>query len=147
MSSMSDRDRKILMAIVPLVLIVAYWFLLLAPKREEASKAQKDLTEQQQRLSAAKEVSSRAKGAKTNFAADYGEIVRLGKAIPSRVDMPSLLVQLERAAEGTDITFTKITQGDRTPLAVPAAARSSCTSRLGMSTREGMALPRRTISP
>lgn len=122
MSSMSDRDRKILMAIVPLVLIVAYWFLLLAPKREEASKAQKDLTEQQQRLSAAKQFSSQAKGAKTSFAADYGEIVRLGKAIPARVDMPSLLVQLDRAADGTDITFTKITQGDRVPVAAPAAA-------------------------
>jgi Tfp pilus assembly protein PilO len=124
-SSMSDRDRKILMAIVPLVVIVAYWFLLLAPKREEASKAQKDLTEQQQRLSAAKEVSSRAKGAKTNFAADYGEIVRLGKAIPSRVDMPSLLVQLDRAAEGTGIKFTKISQGERT--AVPAATPAPAT--------------------
>jgi Tfp pilus assembly protein PilO len=120
-SSMSDRDRKILMAIVPLVVIVAYWFLLLAPKREEATKAQKDLTEQQDRLSAAKEVSSRAKGAKTSFASDYGEIVRLGKAIPARVDMPSLLVQLERAAEGTDITFTKISQGERAPLAPPAS--------------------------
>jgi hypothetical protein len=30
---------------------------------------------------------------------------------------------------------------------VPSAARSSCTSRLGMSTRAGIALPRRTISP
>ncbi len=121
MSNMSDRDRKMLLAIVPLVLIVAYWFLLLAPKREEASKAQKDLTEQQQRLAAAKGVTSRAKGAKTSFAADYGEIVRLGKAIPARVDMPSLLVQLERAAEGTGISFTKITQGERTPLAAPAS--------------------------
>jgi Tfp pilus assembly protein PilO len=123
-SSMSDRDRKILLAIVPLVLIVAYWFLLLAPKREEASKAQKDLTEQQQRLSAAKEVSSQAKGAKTSFAADYGEIVRLGKAIPARVDMPSLLVQLDRAAEGTGIKFTKISQGERTAAPVAAAAAS-----------------------
>jgi Tfp pilus assembly protein PilO len=121
-SSMSDRDRKILMAIVPLVLIVAYWFLLLSPKREEAAKVQKDLAEQQQRLDAAKQVAAQAKGAKTSFAADYGEIVRLGKAIPARVDMPSLLVQLERAAEGTDITFTKITQGERTPLVAPATA-------------------------
>jgi len=123
-SSMSDRDRKILMAIVPLVLIVAYWFLLLAPKREEASKAQKDLTEQQQRLSAAKQFSSQAKGAKTSFAADYGEIVRLGKAIPARVDMPSLLVQLDRAAEGTGIKFTKITQGERVAAPVAAAVAS-----------------------
>jgi Tfp pilus assembly protein PilO len=121
---MSGRDRKIVMAIVPLVLIVAYWFLLMSPKREEASKAQKDLTEQQDRLSAAKEVSTRAKGAKTSFAADYGEIVRLGKAIPARVDMPSLLVQLDRAAEGTDIKFTKISQGERTVAPVAAAAAS-----------------------
>jgi hypothetical protein len=32
-------------------------------------------------------------------------------------------------------------------MSVPSAARSSCTSRLGMSTRAGIALPRRTISP
>jgi Tfp pilus assembly protein PilO len=125
-SSMSDRDRKILIGLVPLIVIVAYWFLLLAPKREEATKAQKDLTEQQQRLAAAKEVSTRAKGARTSFAADYGEIVRLGKAIPARVDMPSLLVQLDRAAEGTDIRFTKIVQGDR--LAVPAATPPATTT-------------------
>ena len=36
MSSMSDRDRKILLGVIPVVLIVAYWFLLLAPKRQEA---------------------------------------------------------------------------------------------------------------
>jgi Tfp pilus assembly protein PilO len=117
---MSARDRKMLIAIVPIVVIVAYWFLLLAPKREEAATAKKDLTEQQDRLKTARAVATQASGNKTNFAADYGEIVRLGKAIPARVDMPSLLVQLDRAAEGTGITFTRISQGDRVP--VPVAA-------------------------
>ncbi len=148
MSSMSDRDRKILLAIVPLVLIVAYWFLLLAPKREEASKAQKDLTEQQQRLSAAKQFSSQAKGAKTSFAADYGEIVRLGKAIPARVDMPSLLVQLDRAAEGTGIKFTKISQGER--VAAPVAAlrsRAPRRPRLTAARRPPRAPPRPPRAP
>ena len=124
MSSMSDRDRKILIAIVPLVVIVAYWFLLLSPKREDATAAKKDVTEQQERLTAARSVAEQAAGAKTSFAADYGEIVRLGKAIPTRVDMPSLLVQLDRAAEGTDITFTRITQGDRTPAPIVGAIAS-----------------------
>ena len=105
MSSMSDRDRKILLAIVPVLVIVAYWFLLLAPKREEAASAKKELTEQQQRLKSARALAAQANGSKTNFAADYGEIVRLGKAIPARVDMPSLLVQLDRAAAGTGITL------------------------------------------
>ena len=121
-SSMSSRDRKMLMAIVPIVVIVAYWFLLLSPKREESAANKKTLTEQQQRLGSARALASQANGAKTDFAADYGEIVRLGKAIPTRVDMPSLLVQLDRAAEGTDITFTKITQGDRVPAPVAAVA-------------------------
>jgi Tfp pilus assembly protein PilO len=119
---MSDRDRKILIAIVPLVLIVAYWFLLLAPKREEAATAKKEAGEQQQRLTNAQALATQATGDKTNFAADYGEIVRLGKAIPAKVDMPSLLVQLDRAADGTDITFTKISQGDRVPVVPPVPA-------------------------
>ena len=119
MSSMSDRDRKILLAIVPVLVIVAFWFLLFSPKREEAASAKKEMTEQQQRLESARALASQAKGSKTNFAADYGEIVRLGKAIPARVDMPSLLVQLDRAAEGTGITFTRIAQGERT---APVAA-------------------------
>jgi Tfp pilus assembly protein PilO len=129
---MSDRDRKILLVVAPLVVIVAYWFLLLAPKREEAATAKKDMTEQQARLKSARAVSAQANGDKADFAADYGEIVRLGKAIPTRVDMPSLLVQLERAAEGTEISFTRISQGERT--AAPVAAATPQAGQTGSGT-------------
>ncbi len=37
--SLSDRDRKIVLALVPIVLLAAFWFLLLSPKREEAASA------------------------------------------------------------------------------------------------------------
>jgi Tfp pilus assembly protein PilO len=122
MSSMSDRDRKILLAIVPVVVIIAYWFLLLAPKKEEASTASAELTKQEQRRDAAKAEVAQAASAKTDFRSDYTQIVRLGKAIPAQVDMPSLLVQLEGAAEGTDIRFTKISAGQRkVPEVAPAA--------------------------
>ena len=94
MASMSDRDRKLLLALVPIVVIVAYWFLLLAPKREEASTAAASLAKQEERRDAAKAELATASGAKTDFRSDYTQIVRLGKAIPSDVDMPSLLVQL-----------------------------------------------------
>jgi Tfp pilus assembly protein PilO len=122
--SLTDRDRKIAMAVLPIVLLVAYWFLLLGPKRDAASKASKDLAEQTQRRDAARSQAKLAQGAKTDFAADYGEIVRLGKAIPSGVDMPSLVVQLDRAAAGTGIRFTRVATGERDPAAaaaVPAA--------------------------
>ena len=104
--TLTDRDRKIALAIVPILLLVGYWFLLMAPKREEAATAAKELTEQQERRDNARAKAQASEGAETNFAADYGEIVRLGKAIPSGVDMPSLIVQLDEAAEGTSIRFT-----------------------------------------
>jgi Tfp pilus assembly protein PilO len=120
--NLTERDRKIALAIIPILLLAVYWFLLMAPKREAASQASKDLSEQTQRLDQARMASQAAEGAKTNFAADYAEIVRLGKAIPTGVDMPSLMVQLDRAAEGTDIRFTRIATGDREAAPAPAAA-------------------------
>jgi hypothetical protein len=111
--TLTDRDRKIMFALVPVVVLVAYWFLLLAPKREQASAASQELSAQQQRLDDARAQVQAAQGAKQTFDASYAQVVRLGKAIPATVDMPSLLVQLDAAAAGTGIRFTKIATGDR----------------------------------
>jgi hypothetical protein len=132
--SLSDRDRKIAIAIVPLLVLAAYWFLLLAPKREEAATASKELTKQTERRDTARTAANAARGAKTDFAADYGEIVRLGKAIPAGVDMPSLLVQLDRAARGTGIKFTDIKTGERTGAPTAPAAATTPTTPGGGST-------------
>ncbi len=121
MSSMSDRDRKILLLALPLLLVVAYWFLLLGPKRDEASKADADLSQQQERLSTARASAEAAQGAQGSFESDFTEVVRLGKAIPSSVDMPGLIVALDRAAAGTGIRFTRIATGERTTVAAPVA--------------------------
>jgi Tfp pilus assembly protein PilO len=66
--------------------------------------------------------------AKRSFARDYATVIYLGKSIPSTVDMPSLLVQLDRAARGTGIKFTSIEAGDRTPAgSSPGAAPATST--------------------
>jgi Tfp pilus assembly protein PilO len=129
--SLSERDRKIALAIVPILLLAVYWFLMLAPKREAAAQASKDLTEQTQRRDTAKAQAELARGAETNFAADYTQMVRLGKAIPSGVDMPSLIVQLESAAEGTGIRFTRIATGERDPNAPVATPPATGTEANG----------------
>jgi Tfp pilus assembly protein PilO len=123
--SLSARDKKILIVLVPVVVLAAYWFLLLSPKREEASTAATALTQQQERLDAARTASKAAEGAHQNFEVSYAQVVRLGKAIPSSVDMPSLLVQLDAAADGTGIHFTNITAGERVASAPPAPAPST----------------------
>jgi Tfp pilus assembly protein PilO len=120
--TMSDRDKKILTFMVPLLLIAAYWFLLLAPKREEATTASTALTAEQDRLEAARMASSAADNAEKGFDTSYATVVRLGKAIPATVDMPSLLVQLESAAAGTGIRFNSISVGERAAAEAPAPA-------------------------
>ena len=123
--TMTDRDKKLMLALVPILVLVAYWFLLLAPKREEATAASVELTTQEQRRDDAEIMLQAAQGAKKSFDASYTQIVRLGKAIPSTVDMPSLLVQLDAAAAGTGIRFTKIATGDRVTSSTPLAAAPS----------------------
>jgi hypothetical protein len=132
--TLTDRDRKIMFALIPVVLLLAYWFLVLGPKRQDASAAQDALATQQQRLATAREALDTAQNAKQGFDASYAQVVRLGKAIPSTVDMPSLLVQLDAAAAGTGIVFTHIKTGPRTAVAsatptstAPAGSESGTT--------------------
>jgi Type II secretion system (T2SS), protein M len=121
--SISDRDRKILMVIVPIVALAAYWFLLLSPKREEADTAGQALAKQEQARDQAVQRVSQLENAKSSFSTDYATMVRLGKAVPSNVDMPSLIVQLDAAARGTGIRFQGVAAGERS--AAPAPAPSS----------------------
>jgi Tfp pilus assembly protein PilO len=135
--SLSERDRKLLLLIVPLVVLAGYWFLVLGPKRDEASQAADQLTQQEARLATAKQTADSAKTAENAFQSDFTEVVRLGKAIPASVDMPSLLVQLERAAAGTGIRFTKIATGEREATAAAAPAPATSTPSTGSSSSGG----------
>jgi Tfp pilus assembly protein PilO len=133
--SITDRDRKILLALIPIVAIVGYWFLLLAPKRQDEAAIKDQLTQAEQVRDTAQQKASQLTGAKRSFAADYATVIRLGKSIPASVDMPSLLVQLDRAARGTGIKFTDVKAGERSaaPAAAPAPASTTGTPSGGSS--------------
>ncbi len=121
--SITARDRKILLILLPVIVLGVYWFLILSPKRAEVSKANEDVAAQQAELDAAQQQLTQLKSIRGNFETEFASVVRLGKAIPSNVDMPSLLVQLDSAAKGTGIKFERITAGARSaaPAAAPAA--------------------------
>jgi hypothetical protein len=122
--SLTDRDKKILFLLLPIALIGAFWFLVFAPKRAETASVQEKLTQAQSEQQTAESAAKSVSGAKQNFNADYTTVIKLGKAVPSTVDMPSLLVQLDRAARGTHIDFDKISTGDRQAAPAPAPAPS-----------------------
>ena len=124
--TLTARDRKILLAVAPLVVLIAYWFLLLSPKREEAAKAGEELAQAQAARDQAQGQATQLERAKATFASDYTAMVRLGKAVPTKLDLPSLIVQLDSAARGTGIRFQKVAAGeDRTSGAQPSAPAAS----------------------
>jgi hypothetical protein len=132
--TLTDRDKKIVIALVPLLILVGYWFLLLAPKRDEASKAGDELTQQEAKRDQLQAEAARLKTAQADFASDYATVVKLGKAIPTSVDMPSLIVQLDSAARGTGISFEKVKAGERQAASGTGGSSSSGGSSSGSGT-------------
>lgn len=126
--TLTDRDRKIVTFLVPIALLLVYWFLVLSPQRAEVSKLDTQLSTVQGQRDDAQSNASQLENSRTNYAQDYATVVRLGKAIPSTLDMPSLLVQLESAAKGARIDFDSITVGQRAPAAGAASATDTQTS-------------------
>lgn len=134
--SVTGRDRKILIGLILVALVAGYWFLLLSPKREEAAKAQEEVTAQRERRDSALADVARLEQARTTYAADYASVVRLGKAIPETVDAASLLIQLQNASDGTGISFDSISVGQRAPVLPtgPAAPPASLEKAAGEQT-------------
>ncbi len=106
------RTNKILISVVALGLAVcAYYFLLLAPKREEIAKLDTKVATAQAEVAQAQQTLITYEGARKSYKANYARLARLGKAVPADDDIRSLLVQLEHAADRSAVDFGKIELG------------------------------------
>lgn len=119
--SLTDRDRKIVMILAPLMLLIGYWFVVLAPQREKSTTVEQELTKARGERDTAQAQIGQLNAAKASFASDYQTVIRMGKAIPETVDMPSLLVQLDRAARGTGISMNDIQVAPGEQVTAPSA--------------------------
>jgi hypothetical protein len=120
--TISDRDRRILLIVIPVAIVLAYWLLLFSPKRQDLTTARDAQHSAESARDQAVAQAAQLEKSRQTFAADYAAVIRLGKAIPETVDSPSLLVQLDRASNGTHIDFNSVTFGARTASTVPVAA-------------------------
>lgn len=123
--TISDRDRRIILILIPILLLIGYWFLLLKPKRDDLKTAQAAQHTAESARDTAVAQAAQLEHARQTFATDYAAVVRLGKAIPETVDAPSLLVQLDRASKGTHIDFNSVTFGARASSTVPVATTTT----------------------
>jgi hypothetical protein len=114
----SARDRTLAGVGAVLLLVGAYWFLLLAPKRAEAGKLAQQLAGQQRQLAAATGDLSTALQARRDYARNYRQVGRLGQAVPADDEVQSLVFQLDAAATAAGVSFrgaTLTANADATP--------------------------------
>ena len=118
------RSTKLLIPVVAgLAAIGAYWFLLLAPKREEAAALAMQLEQKNAEVQQAETLLAGYRDAEKAYKVNYATVARLGKAVPADDDVRSLVVQVEDAASESKVDFRSIVvSGDGGSSDVPTTA-------------------------
>jgi hypothetical protein len=104
----TGRDRLVVIVIAAALVLGGFWFLALAPKRKEAKDISAQVATQQQRLTEARASVVAAEQARARYDADYAAVAALGQAVPADDDVPSLIVQVDRAAEREGVSFRSL---------------------------------------
>jgi Tfp pilus assembly protein PilO len=103
---MTKRDRMMVFAVLAVVLVGGFWFLVLAPQRKAASAAEAQLGTATTELEAAKARLTAGREARDAFRRDRTTIIKLGRVVPESDDIPTLLTQLELLAKREKVDFT-----------------------------------------
>lgn len=102
---MSSSNRVIVAMLAVVALAIAFWMLLLSPKKDEVAKLDKQITKQEESLTLHRSEVDRGLAAQKAFPTAYQQLVVLGKAAPAEDDTASLLVQLNRIAARSHVEF------------------------------------------
>jgi hypothetical protein len=102
---MNAGNRVIVAMVIVAALAVAFWMLLLSPKKAEVSKLDNQVLQQEESLSLHQEEVQRGLAAEQAFPQEYQQLVVLGKAAPAEDDTASLLVQLNQIAGHAHVRF------------------------------------------
>lgn len=89
-------------------LAIAFWVLLLSPKREEAAKLETQVEQVESSLAQHEAEVNAAEAARKQFPVDYQKLVVLGKAVPAGDETASLLIQVSGIAKHTGVKFKDI---------------------------------------
>ena len=135
---MTGRDRTVLVVVVVLVAIVGSWLLVIQPKRSEAGKLASQINSAQAQLSSARSTLAQNEAARSEFATNYAELVRLGEAVPADDNVPSLVYELQSAASAAHVNFEDVVlqagaAGSASPAPSTPSSSSSSTSANGSS--------------
>jgi Tfp pilus assembly protein PilO len=104
----SSQNLAVLALLAVAAIGAAFWMLGLSPKREEASKLEKQVDQAKASLAQHESEIATAEEARKNFPEEYERLVVLGKAVPGDDDSATLLVQVNRISEQAGVRFSNL---------------------------------------
>jgi Tfp pilus assembly protein PilO len=105
---MKESTKTALAVVAVLGIAIAFWLVLLAPKRDEASELGDQVTRVESEVSAEQARAESSLVAKRSYSSDYAQLVGLGKAVPAEAATPSLLVQVQGLSLASKTDFNGI---------------------------------------
>jgi Tfp pilus assembly protein PilO len=112
MKAANNSSTPTIVAILVIVgLAIAFWALLLSPKRSEADKLGKEADQLTTSVTEARSALLAGERARRQFPKNYQQLVVLGKAVPVSDETASLLVQLNKVAKHSHVRFEGLQVG------------------------------------
>ncbi len=108
------REIYIITAVVAIVLIVAWYFLLFSPAQRKISDLGTQVQSAQSALDMANLEVVKLESYKKTAPQSRAEVVRLGKMLPESEGIPGLIIELTKTAEASGVSITSIARGTTT---------------------------------
>lgn len=142
-------DRIILMALPVVALLAAFWFMMLSPKREQATNLDDEVTRLEGEVSAQQQIAEFGEQARQDYDSDYRNVVILGKAVPQGDETASLFAQLSGISRQADVDFRSLelvksatgTETTPPPATSPGESAPSANAAPGEQTETAVAVP------
>ena len=112
---MSQRNLILLGALGLVLLVVAFYFLLLGPLLESLDQQADARDERQATLAELQAEVARLEEVRQNSPELQRQLLELNKRIPTQPEVETLVVQIEDIAEAAGVTQTQIVRGDPVP--------------------------------
>jgi hypothetical protein len=112
----------VIMVVLAIGAVVAGWLLVVSPKRGEASSLSTQISSVQSQLDTVRSQVAAGEAARTAFAGQYAQLAKLGEAVPPDDQVPSLIYQVQSAAQAAHVSFRGL------QLTAPSGGSSSSSS-------------------
>ena len=114
---MGDRNRNVILlgALALVVLLVAFYFLLLGPLLASLGEQAAARDERQATLAELQAEVARLEEVRRNSPEVQRQLLELNKRIPTQPEFETLVVQIEDIAQTAGVTQTQVVRGDPVP--------------------------------